>query len=452
MPTHLAKPDFYYQVKYETFILCLKISIFITIITTIFHYFYANQRIIDLIIPPCFTLIFCVCLWYLKHYPQRLETTIKICTITLWGGIFIPITIFILESILFPEIRIVDIFPSPIFGILLPAISSIFIFMQYKNWKSTAIILYALIGVPMIAYLVLHPEELRSTRGFDIAFLFGPALVSNLALMILAIRSQELINQLAIDRMTYYVDLAERQTIHQRSMEQTYALIHNGPLQTLALLLRESRNSEISKDEIISRIEVLNTEIRAIGNILMDANSDSSDHNPPQHFQPSQPVPLQTLRLSHGHTLNLNHPLHWLLQEVYAFTLQRQLPHFQTIQVKIRDFQALPMFVSRGAKREICLWLEEALCNVGKHAVGTTRIIAIGRIQGNSYQLMVQDNGTGIVNHLPNTGTTNSYTLAQQLGGTYHRISLPQGGMICELSWPLPDDERESMICKLPCA
>ena len=47
-------------------------------------------------------------------------------------------------------------------------------------------------------------------------------------------------------------------------------------------------------------------------------------------------------------------------------------------------------------KRELCLWLEEALCNVGKHAAGkhaagTTRIKAIGQLHQNHYILTVQE-------------------------------------------------------------
>jgi two-component sensor histidine kinase len=68
-----------------------------------------------------------------------------------------------------------------------------------------------------------------------------------------------------------------------------------------------------------------------------------------------------------------------LLYEVYAFTLKRNLPYFKTIQVKVRNFAPLEQpTLTLEMKQDLCLWLEKALCNVGKHAQGTTRIVVLG--------------------------------------------------------------------------
>lgn len=454
MNPDFSKSDFYFQVKYNTFILSTKILLVMSIIATVFHYFHNYQNIIDLIIPPCLVLASSCLLWYLHRHPYRFEAAIKTLIAIAWGGVFTPTLIFTLESALDPEKQLIEIFPSPIFGGILPLVSSIFMFVQYKNWKSTAVIIYTLVGVPVILYLGLHPEELRSTRGTDIAFLFGPAFISNLVLMILAVRSQELINKLAMDRMSYYVDLAERQVIRERSLEQAYTLIHNGPLQTLALLLRESKSNQISKHEMIDRIEHLNAEIRAIGHVLMGADQDQQEDAiaSTQTTSNTLQTTFNTLRLADGKILHLDQPLHWLLQEVYTETLQRQLPHFQTVRAKIRYFQPLFIFVSYETKRELCLWLEEALCNVGKHAVGTTRVLATGRVQGTSYCLVVQDNGMGMDTEITKSGIDQGRSAALPLGSTSRRIAAPQGGVICELSWPLPRDEMGDFSCKLPCA
>ncbi|NET09422.1 MAG: hypothetical protein F6K16_32895, partial [Symploca sp. SIO2B6] len=97
-------------------------------------------------------------------------------------------------------------------------------------------------------------------------------------------------------------------------------------------------------------------------------------------------------------------------------------------------------------KRDICLWLEEALCNVGKHAQNATRVQAIGEYQNGRYHLKVQDNGIGLIASMNkwsgDRGTKLSDRLATRLGGTFHRKSLAKGGVRCELSWPLnaPDE------------
>jgi two-component sensor histidine kinase len=86
-------------------------------------------------------------------------------------------------------------------------------------------------------------------------------------------------------------------------------------------------------------------------------------------------------------------------------------------------------------KRDLCLWLEEALCNVGKHAQGATRLVVTGHHHENQYVLHFQDNGIGLNPALEQQGTKFCIQLAQRLGGTFQRISLPKGGVLCELSW-----------------
>ncbi|NEQ71278.1 MAG: histidine kinase, partial [Symploca sp. SIO2D2] len=86
-------------------------------------------------------------------------------------------------------------------------------------------------------------------------------------------------------------------------------------------------------------------------------------------------------------------------------------------------------------KRDLCLWLEEALCNVGKHAYGVTRIVVTGEECTNKYILKVQDNGCGLKPGQEQQGTKHSRLLAKRLGGEFRRESLPKGGVICELSW-----------------
>jgi len=86
-------------------------------------------------------------------------------------------------------------------------------------------------------------------------------------------------------------------------------------------------------------------------------------------------------------------------------------------------------------KRDLCLWLEEALCNVGKHAYGVTRIVVTGEECEGNYMIKVQDNGCGLKQGQEQQGTKHSCLLAKRLGGKFRRESLPKGGVICELSW-----------------
>ncbi|MEL6462075.1 MAG: CHASE2 domain-containing protein [Cyanobacteria bacterium J06621_15] len=207
----------------------------------------------------------------------------------------------------------------------------------------------------------------------------------------------------------------------QNTIEYTFDVIHNGPLQTLAYGLRHMHAKDIPYEQLICEFEKLNHEIREISEFLkLEAIGDK-----------------EILLLGSGLVLDLNRPLHDLLYEVYSSTLERKgFENFQTLKVKIRNFDPIDdKYLNKEKKRGICLFLEEALCNVGKHAQGVKRVQASGAYSANKYSLWVKDNGIGIKSNLENKGTKNSKALAKRLKGNFHRESLSPRGTICELSW-----------------
>jgi CHASE2 domain-containing sensor protein len=207
----------------------------------------------------------------------------------------------------------------------------------------------------------------------------------------------------------------------QNTIQHTFTIIHNGPLQTLAYGLQHMRAKDIPYEQLIGQFEKLNREIREIGEFLkLEALTKE-----------------ESLRLGSGLILELNRPLHDLLYEVYSSTLERQdFENFHTLKVKIRNFEPIDeKYLNQEYKRGICLFLEEALCNVGKHAQGVKRVQASGVYSENKYKLSVKDNGCGIKSNLENKGTKHSKILAKQLRGEFRRESLSPRGTICELIW-----------------
>jgi CHASE2 domain-containing sensor protein len=209
----------------------------------------------------------------------------------------------------------------------------------------------------------------------------------------------------------------------QNTIQRTFTVIHNGPLQTLAYGLRQMRAKDVPYEQLLGQFEKLDREIREIGEFLKLETLTKEE----------------SLRLGSGLILELNRPLHDLLYEVYSSTLERKdFEYFKTLKVKIRNFDPIDdKYLSMEHKREICLFLEEALCNVGKHAEGVKRVQATGVYDTSQYKLCVKDNGSGIQSKIENKGTKHSKLLAKQLGGEFRRESLSPRGTICELSWKL---------------
>ncbi len=222
----------------------------------------------------------------------------------------------------------------------------------------------------------------------------------------------------------YQYDQALRSRVSDRQfiIERTFDTIHNGPLQTLAKLLRNVREQDLPHQELISELEHLNHELRAVYESVQRENLTQDE----------------SLYLKSSLELDLQAPLHEILYQVYSHTLERDLPCFKTLKVKIRTFDPIDnRHLTTEQKRGLCRFLEEALCNVGKHALGVTRLKVICTIEDGWYILRVTDNGVGISSDCEGRGTQQSKNLARQLKGKFVRSPLSPKGTLCELTWPV---------------
>ena len=88
------------------------------------------------------------------------------------------------------------------------------------------------------------------------------------------------INGVGLSAFAFYQhDKALKSQIKERknSIEYTFTVIHNGPLQTLANTLSNLRTQELSQDILIMKLEKLNTEIRDIGDFLKQETLNSNE-------------------------------------------------------------------------------------------------------------------------------------------------------------------------------
>jgi CHASE2 domain-containing sensor protein len=224
----------------------------------------------------------------------------------------------------------------------------------------------------------------------------------------------------------YEQSLRSKMNAHVALIERTFATIHNGPLQTLAKALKYIRDKDSTPHELIPQLEIelekLNCELRGI-----------------YEFLQQEPITQDScLYLRKGLLLNLKNPIHEVLYQVYNSTLERDFPCFKTLKVKIRTFDPISdRYLSLEQKIGLCRFLEEALCNVGKHAIGVTQL----EVTCISYEgwctLSIIDNGWGIHSSQEGRGTQQFKNLAKQLKGKYRRSPHFPKGTLCELSWPI---------------
>ncbi|NEZ55901.1 sensor histidine kinase [Adonisia turfae] len=211
----------------------------------------------------------------------------------------------------------------------------------------------------------------------------------------------------------------------QKTIENVFDSIHNGPLQTLANLLRRTRDETINLSEVCLSLEDLNREIRYIGDSI---KQDASDRK-------------HTLDVSYAGTkFDLGIPLHELFQEVYDAMLSRPLLGFSNLKFTIISFDPIESEkLSIEVKRKLCRFLEEALGNVGKHAVGSTRLVVTGKHKDSHYELTVADNGP--CEKLDEVETGEGTRIGKEVskltrGQFIHRLNKPKG-FLCQLTFPI---------------
>jgi CHASE2 domain-containing sensor protein/two-component sensor histidine kinase len=212
--------------------------------------------------------------------------------------------------------------------------------------------------------------------------------------------------------------IAERQEI----ITLTFNAIHNGPLQTLAALLRQPEDVNASSRVALQRLD---RELREIYGAM-------------QHV--AQPE-VSRLYISLTLTVDLTQPLHELLQQIYLDVLSREFDGFKSLKFKVLKFAALSENrLTLASKAEICRFFEEALCNVGKHAIKPTRLELIcGQVAGEN-RLLILDNGSPQEARSPGLGTKLARKLAKRIKGNLFQGFVQQQdqhqGFKCELIWP----------------
>lgn len=242
--------------------------------------------------------------------------------------------------------------------------------------------------------------------------------------------------------ITAFFDREMRFELTQRraTIERTYEAMHSGPLQRLADISRGVDTAlSPSNQQLQGQLAALNDEMR---NIFARMHQDTIGKR-------------YSLYLDETTLLDLQTPLSDLLYQVYEHSIQQPLPGFESIQSYVTPtFEILEANSKRkqfsiAAKRGLCLFLQEALLNVGNHAIGATRLDVVCLAKSNTYQLQIIDNGVGVETHrISRQGTRQAKAIAQQLGGKFRRHinrDLTQNGNAktaytkgtrCEIIWP----------------
>jgi CHASE2 domain-containing sensor protein len=207
---------------------------------------------------------------------------------------------------------------------------------------------------------------------------------------------------------TSFFDRDARVLVEQRSLtlKRTYDAVHNGPLQTLAAILRT-----LDESPLRSQLESLNQELRSVYELMKQ----------------------ELLSGKSRYVL----PISELLYQIYEETIRRDLPGFASLQVCVPpNFDLLKdCDLSLEQKQGLCFFLQESLCNVGKHAIAASRLDVICMHQQGQWSLQIIDNGKSNDPTHTGRGTEQAKELARLLRGQFDRRFCSPQGVVCQITW-----------------
>ena len=227
------------------------------------------------------------------------------------------------------------------------------------------------------------------------------------------------------------------------AIKNAFKIIHNGPLQTLAYIQRRVRQQDVFGEKLFDELENLNREIRSISDYLQQ-ESDQIQVSEQDKFLQNLIIEPKSFHLGNGRVLDLSLSIDELFQIVYSETFKRPyFPNFRTIKAKIVKFDPIePCYLNSKQKQQLCSFLQEALCNVGKHAQGATRLIASGTKKEDRYILTIEDNGSGKISSTQGQGTRQCRDLEKLLGGKFKRQTVKPKGTLCKITWKLTEQNQ----------
>ena len=282
-------------------------------------------------------------------------------------------------------------------------------------------------------------ERLSAIRNAFDTIHNGPLQI--LAHTLRVVREQDVLGEQLFDNLkTVDRDL---ELIISASGDDSLQDIHNGPQQILKYILREWNKQDLGREQLLNELETLNQEIRSISDYLQQ-ESFQIEVSEPDNFLQKLRVEPKSFHLGNGKILDLSLPIDELFQIVYRETIERpHFPNFQPIKARVVEFKPIESrYLSPKQKQKLCTFLEEALCNVGKHAKGATRLITTGTKNEGWYTLTIQDNGSESSSSAQGQGTKQCRELEKLLGGKFKRQTLIPQGTLCEFTWQLTEPNQ----------
>lgn len=134
-----------------------------------------QPQLMDIVIPPTFMLAFAAQLFYLYRRPREVEAVLRVTFLLAFTALLVPAWFYSLRAHFLPDVSLVETLP-PIVPLLFPVSIGFVLFLRPREVAPAVVAAWALIGGPILGYLLLHSEEMFTPRGTDLLIALLPAM------------------------------------------------------------------------------------------------------------------------------------------------------------------------------------------------------------------------------------------------------------------------------------
>lgn len=134
------------------------------------------RRPLDLVIPPFMCVAFLGLLIMLIRRPQHVGTIMRIALLAALAALVAPAWFYTWQATLTPGLRLIDIYP-PVAALLLVLMVMAMIYLPTRQGVTVVVLGWLLVALPVLVYLFVHPQEIRTPRGADLLMTYGPVFI-----------------------------------------------------------------------------------------------------------------------------------------------------------------------------------------------------------------------------------------------------------------------------------
>jgi diguanylate cyclase (GGDEF)-like protein len=160
----------------------LVLTLFAALCATAIHWLARVPRMMDLIIPPAVCLLNVGQIIALIRRPDWALAIARIGLLAAGLAIAAPAWFYTLEAILTPGVQLIAILP-PVSSLFVVFLLMLMIFIPGRSAFYMAALSWVLIALPVVAYLLLHRQEMWAPRGRDLLMAYGPASIMVVVLL-----------------------------------------------------------------------------------------------------------------------------------------------------------------------------------------------------------------------------------------------------------------------------